>query len=323
MNGGRLGFGCSALVRGRTRRDAIRLLEIALDAGITHFDVARSYGTGDAEAYLGEFASRRREHITLATKFGMDPVAARAGTRGAKRVVRVAARRSRRVRGLVQRHASRTVKRGLFSPEKARASLAISLRQLRTDHVDAFLLHDCTRADWEQEDLQATLDSLRRDGSIGRYGPATAFAEITAIVGGSHPKLEVAQFEASALRTNALPQLAGAQGALAITHGCFRDGIGPMLEWASAQPDVARRWSGRLGVDVTSPAELAGLLLAAALRLNPDGMVLFSTGDPRRIEHNARVARERPYERAQVAEFMRLIGGLVPSERMPLVSGAG
>jgi D-threo-aldose 1-dehydrogenase len=297
-------------VGGRTRRAAIELLEVVLDAGITHFDVARAYGTGDAESYLGDFAAGHRDEITLTTKFGIDPMVANPATAGAKRIIRLATRQSPRLLGLVRRHASTTVRRGLFSPDKAQASLEISLRKLATDHVDAFMLHDCSSTDWEQDDLQATLKELRQAGSIRSYGPATTFAEVIAILDGSYPDLEVAQFEADASRPNALPERAGARKPLTITQGCFRDALPSLLEMAATQPDTARDWSRRLGVDTSEAAEIAGLLLAAALQANAEGIVLFSSGDPKRIEQNARIAREEPYEPAQVAEFMRLLGEL-------------
>jgi aryl-alcohol dehydrogenase-like predicted oxidoreductase len=40
----RLGFGSAALMARLGRRESIRLLEVAHEAGITHFDTARAYG---------------------------------------------------------------------------------------------------------------------------------------------------------------------------------------------------------------------------------------------------------------------------------------
>src|SRR4051812_47294530 len=69
----RLGFGCAGLMRltsGRARR---ALLEEAFHSGLRHFDVARMYGLGRAESELGAFAKNRREQLTIATKFGIQP----------------------------------------------------------------------------------------------------------------------------------------------------------------------------------------------------------------------------------------------------------
>ena len=40
----RLGFGCSQLMARMNRRQSVRLLQAAFDAGVTHFDVARDLG---------------------------------------------------------------------------------------------------------------------------------------------------------------------------------------------------------------------------------------------------------------------------------------
>jgi D-threo-aldose 1-dehydrogenase len=50
-----LGFGCSGIIGSNTRTESLGLLSTAVELGIRHFDVARSYGSGDAEAILGDF----------------------------------------------------------------------------------------------------------------------------------------------------------------------------------------------------------------------------------------------------------------------------
>jgi aryl-alcohol dehydrogenase-like predicted oxidoreductase len=42
----------------------------ALDAGVTHFDTADTYGEGRSEEYLGRALGARRDEVTIATKFG-------------------------------------------------------------------------------------------------------------------------------------------------------------------------------------------------------------------------------------------------------------
>src|SRR5918997_1826870 len=48
------GYGCAALMARTSRAESVRLLEEAFDAGVTHFDVARSYGYGEAESQAGD-----------------------------------------------------------------------------------------------------------------------------------------------------------------------------------------------------------------------------------------------------------------------------
>lgn len=300
----RLGFGCSALVGGRTPQEAQRLLDTALDAGITHFDVARVYGTGDAEAALGRFAARHRGEITIATKFGIDPLPPSRGVDVAKRMVRFATRRSRRLLGAVRRHAPNTVKRGLFTGEKARASLEVSLRELGSDHVDLFLLHDCGAADWERGDVLEALDELRASGRIHAFGPATEPEEVRRIASGAGRAPDVVQFEADLLATHVA---ATAGSALPITHGGFRGLLEPVTRLLERDRGAAARWSRIVGADLSAPGTVAGMLFAGALRANPDGIVLFSSGDAERIRRNAEIARDEPYEAAQLDELARLV----------------
>src|SRR5437868_13505462 len=82
----RLGFGCGNLMGAINRRDSLRLLETAYEAGIRHFDVAPMYGYGEAEACLGEFLQRHRGQITVTTKFGIAPPKRSAVTKLERRI---------------------------------------------------------------------------------------------------------------------------------------------------------------------------------------------------------------------------------------------
>ncbi len=72
------GLGCNNLGRPKTATaelDGTRaLIDAALDAGITLFDVADIYGTppGRSEELLGAALGKRRADVVVATKFGMD-----------------------------------------------------------------------------------------------------------------------------------------------------------------------------------------------------------------------------------------------------------
>src|SRR5687767_12716162 len=75
---GRLGHVSSVLIYGGaalsevTQDVADRSIELALDAGINHFDTAADYG--DSELRLGAWMPRIRDRIFLASKTG-DPTA--------------------------------------------------------------------------------------------------------------------------------------------------------------------------------------------------------------------------------------------------------
>ena len=66
-----LGFGCAPILGAVGAKTAEQALGCALDEGINHFDIARSYGYGEAEAFLGKFFKGRRDEVVIASKFGI------------------------------------------------------------------------------------------------------------------------------------------------------------------------------------------------------------------------------------------------------------
>jgi len=69
----RVGLGCNNFGRRIDREGTRRVVEAALDAGITFFDTAESYGDGDSERFLGAALGERRADVVVATKFGWAP----------------------------------------------------------------------------------------------------------------------------------------------------------------------------------------------------------------------------------------------------------
>ena len=82
----------------------------ALDLGITFFDTADAYGSGENERLLGRLLESRRDSIVLASKFGLGPGRAE----------------GRQVDG---------------SPEYLRRTIEASLARLGGDHIDLYYLH--------------------------------------------------------------------------------------------------------------------------------------------------------------------------------------
>ncbi len=68
-------LGCWALIGGGTwgpqdRDDSRATIRAALDAGVTFFDTAEGYGSGESEALLGEVLGPHRSEVVLASKVG-------------------------------------------------------------------------------------------------------------------------------------------------------------------------------------------------------------------------------------------------------------
>jgi aryl-alcohol dehydrogenase-like predicted oxidoreductase len=304
-----LGFGCSALIGARTFAESTRLLEAAYEAGVRHFDVARSYGTGDAERVLGRFAMRRRDEVTIATKFGIFPARDSTSLNVAKRIIRPALRRSHVLLGVARRNARRTVRSGRFTPDDAVQSLAMSLERLGSPYVDALLLHACTPEDWGQKELLDVLEQCVSDGRVRVYGTATSFAETTALLAAG-PAPDVIQFDSDVLSGNA-ERVTGALGTgTAITYGCLSRSLPRIGRRLAAEPSLRAQWSRTLDVDLRSPDELPSLLLAHAAMTNRCGITLFSAGSPERVQRTVAAVAEARYDTTQLRQFARLARSL-------------
>ena len=159
------GFGLGRLhhVLSRGKRD--RIVLDALDAGFRHFDVAPAYGDGLTERELGRILGNRRNGVTITTKFGIPfrpigelPVPIYLGLRGIGQLTRVSFGARYRQRD--------------FSARVVVSSLENSLRRLRTDYVDHFLVHEpldicefrAVADSWVELERQQKLGKLRRFG---------------------------------------------------------------------------------------------------------------------------------------------------------------
>jgi aryl-alcohol dehydrogenase-like predicted oxidoreductase len=170
MQASALGFGCAALLGRVGRRDSLRALSEAFDAGITFYDTARSYGYGESEALLGEFLRTRRDKVVISTKFGILP----AKTNFLKETVKPLARKVLQIapgaRKAVQRQIGAQFSGNNFSLAVLRDSLETSLRKLRTDYVDFLFMHSAPAAVLEQGDLLEELQKMVDAGKVRRFG---------------------------------------------------------------------------------------------------------------------------------------------------------
>jgi aryl-alcohol dehydrogenase-like predicted oxidoreductase len=266
----RLGFGCGS-VMGRIGRDpSRRAIAAALDAGITHFDVARLYGYGEAEALLGEALHGRRDTVVIASKFGLAAPRKAAALRGLKPL---AQKLAATIPG------ARTAMRSLmgpaataadrFSVTSAQASLDQSLAALGTDYLDILFLHDCAAVDLTDE-LAGFLDRQIAGGKIRTYGVATGIDAVAPLFAARGSAI-LYQF-ANSLAVRNADRLAGAARQF-VAHSPFFG---------------ADRLKARLG-----RADLHHLMLAWALAQRSIGVVLCSMLDPAHLRANLE-AIERP-----------------------------
>lgn len=299
----RLAFGSALLMGKLGRRESLRLLEVAHESGITHFDTARAYGYGEAESALGQFLSGRRDGVTVTTKLGIAPPPGSRGLNVAKSLGRAAARGVPVLRRFMRKGAELLSQGGRFDPPDARRSLETSLRELGTDYVDVLLLHECRPADLETEGLLDFLHEAVREGKVRYFGVATDSDSTRAILTDRPQFAQVAQLANNAVAP-ALPRLPRLDRTAVITHSA----VGAPLERLTGllhDPQRRERWSRALGVD-PRPEVMGRMLLAYALDSNPGGVVLFASTDAGRIRSNAALADATGFSAEQITELGRL-----------------
>lgn len=257
----RLIFGCGSLMARLGRTNSLALLHEAAEGGVTHFDVARSYGYGEAESVVGDFLTGRRDRFTLTTKFGIAPPTIASGA-VMKRIARGAANAMPALRPLMRRAASGMVRAGRFDSTAAEASVRESLRQLRTDYVDVLLMHEPSPEEARSEEMQAFLEACLARGMARVVGVALKAGEA------APANAMVVQAPWDVLRGES--RVAGGAG-FSIGHSVL---------------------SGAAGSGNRSDRSCT-TLLAAALAQNPNGAIIFTSRSRERVRANLKAADAR------------------------------
>ena len=137
-----IGLGCNNFGGRVDQSGTKRVVDAALDHGITLFDTADVYGGSDSEVFLGKELGTKRSDVVVATKFGM-AMGQDALSRGGSR-----------------RYIMKAVE--------------ASLRRLGTDYIDLYQIHFPDPATPIDETLSA-LDDLVRSGKV-RYVGSSNFS---------------------------------------------------------------------------------------------------------------------------------------------------
>jgi aryl-alcohol dehydrogenase-like predicted oxidoreductase len=147
-----VGLGCNNFGRRIDKARAHEVVDAALDAGVTFFDTARSYGDGDSERFLGEILEGRRERVVVATKFA----GAREETRGLRK----------------------------GSREYVRLAVRESLERLRTDYLDVLYVHHPENLDGSLSETWAYVRELVDEGLVRAPALSNVSAEHVRGLGG-------------------------------------------------------------------------------------------------------------------------------------------
>jgi aryl-alcohol dehydrogenase-like predicted oxidoreductase len=288
-----LGFGCASLGSRISAKHGQRAIALALDHGVSWFDVAPPYGDGNAENLLGQALRGYRDKVVICTKFGISPPRVSL----AARLIRPLARQAVAVLPNLRRIASRarsTGDRAPIDPEAVEASVMRSLRQLGTDYIDVLAIHEPAIHDATNPAIFEVLRRLVSNGLVRAVSIAGSPESIEATALGGQP-IAFAQFSDTPFTGVAARFRASLPTPLPsfVTHGVFGAGVTQSL--ARIDAEQRRRVaavSDRHGIDfLASPADF---LMRFAFSNNPEGVVLVSMFDSEHIERNIAMSRLPP-----------------------------
>jgi aryl-alcohol dehydrogenase-like predicted oxidoreductase len=140
-----LGLGCMGLTFGygpaTNEADAVKLIQKAVELGVTFFDTAEAYSQGGNEALLGKALKPYRNNVVIATKFGFKDGDATKG---------------------LDSH-----------PERIKTVVEASLKHLQTDYIDLLYQH---RVDPNIpiEEVAGTVRDLIAEGKVKHFGLSEA-----------------------------------------------------------------------------------------------------------------------------------------------------
>lgn len=285
-----VGMGCASLGSRVSRREGLRSLDRAFDAGVTWYDVAPSYGDSEAESILGEFVRGKRDKVQICTKVGIRPARTPFPMRAAKPIIRAAVGALPTLRKYVIR-ARPAATKSAITPEIIARSVEASLRRLGTDHVDVLALHDADEDEVVREDIIAALERALSVGKAKTISIASSLEP--GLLGVARSKIygivQVANnpFQPSlALATERLPE---GRPVTFVTHGVY-GAFGALYQLCERiELNITRLQMLRDEGYSGSTEEAATALLADyALATNRAGITLFSMFKKKHLDFNLR-----------------------------------
>ena len=274
----RLGFGCASLGSRVGRREGLNALAAAFEHGVNWFDLAPSYGDGDAESIFVHFAKSRRTDIHICTKCGIEPAKLSALQRTIRPLARTFVTIAPQMRELAAR-SRRSPNVLSISAALIRDSLDRSLERLGTSYIDVYALHDPSPGDIARDDVQRQLEVTLTSGKVRAIGIA---GSVEAIIEARRVGLPVSLVQtADRPFEGAIERLRAATGpdyhVMLSTHSIF--GRTNLIRLLSKQLGSKRRLRDTLassGYVTRFDEAVHAFLLDCALARNPNGVVLLS-----------------------------------------------
>ena len=175
-----IGFGCAPIQGAIDSKTGKKAIIHALDMGVNHFDLARSYGYGEAEKFVGNLIAPLRDELVISSKFGIKANAKARLFRPVKPIMRT-------LMDLKKRKSPKSDDMKVVKPNsisdlfhdritlnvhEMNKSLEESLKALKTDYLDFFFIHEPLETITNIEELIDESQKLKKAGKIRAFGIA-------------------------------------------------------------------------------------------------------------------------------------------------------
>lgn len=175
-----IGFGCAPILGSHDAKVSKKALEFAMDQGVNHLDIARSYGYGHAEKFVGKMIAGRRNDLVIASKFGIEANWKASVLSILKPIVRVLKNEHKKSIDIsLEKQDNKFRAANMFlnriDPLTAidmRRSIETSLKNLKTDYLDYFFIHEPLTTLTHVDELIYLAEKLKEEGKIRAFGIA-------------------------------------------------------------------------------------------------------------------------------------------------------
>jgi aryl-alcohol dehydrogenase-like predicted oxidoreductase len=186
INASNLGFGCASILGAVDANKSKRAIECAIDNGINYFDIARSYGYGEAESFLGQIIKNKRNDLVIASKFGIESSLVANSLNFIKPLYRFLKSNNNNnkferttpdidtlVNNKIKNNLnSLLLKRIKFNPNNFKLNFEKSLLNLRTNYLDIYFLHEPIKSIENVEEIIEIANLLKKEGKLRALGLA-------------------------------------------------------------------------------------------------------------------------------------------------------
>ena len=259
-----LGFGCVSLTQHTFLKDAQKILSLAFENGIKHFDTALLYGNGYSERILGTFIKSKRDKVTIATKCGLGNLQQPSISINLALPLNKIKHKIKKLPVYNSFLPPKPTEFRSISLDYVKQSLAKSLQNLKTDYIDYYLLHEALPSFLTPEAMEYLM--LQKEKKVIRkLGVAAGYINLFSINKSELSGFDVLQYE----------------------NGPHFKSDDIVTRFADKQHFYHSALKSLPFLKSTfSPSEMAGILLSRSCKINSRGKILFSTTHSKRLMEN-------------------------------------